>query len=191
MKWIQVKIHEGDRSMKHMLVTGILLLGVFGVSAWSTLAQTSGGTQATSTATPNSQAALDQDIEMLRKDIRSKKKQLIAANLTLTDADATRFWPVYDQYTADLVKINDEKYALIKQYAGSWGTISNEQALDLIKRALAVDEQVAQLRIRYVPIVLGVLTGQKTATFFQLDRRIQAMVDLQLMSQLPLVQEQK
>jgi hypothetical protein len=177
--------------MKHMLVTGILLLGVFGVSAWSTRAQASGGTQATSTAAPNSQAALDQDIEMLRKDIRSKKKQLIAGNLTLTDADATRFWPVYDQYTADLVKINDEKYALIKEYAGSWGTISNEQALDLIKRALAVDEQVAQLRIRYVPIFLGVLTGQKTATFFQLDRRIQAMVDLQLMSQLPLVQEQK
>ena len=176
--------------MKHMLVTGFLLLGVFGVSAWSTRAQASGGTQATSTAAPNSQA-LDQDIEMLRKDIRSKKKQLIAANLTLTDADATRFWPVYDQYTADLVKINDEKYALMKEYAGSWGTISNEHALDLIKRALAVDEQVAQLRIRYVPIFLGVLTGQKTATFFQLDRRIQAMVDLQLMSQLPLVQEQK
>jgi hypothetical protein len=98
---------------------------------------------------------------------------------------------VYDQYTADLVKINNEKYALIKEYANSWGTISNEQALDLIKRALAVDEQVAQLRIRYVPIFLGVLTGQKAATFFQLDRRIQAMVDLQLMSQFPLVQEQK
>jgi hypothetical protein len=177
--------------VKHTLMTGILLLGVFGVSAWSTRAQTSGGTQATSTAAPNSQAALDQDIEMLRKDIRSKKKQLIAANLTLTDADATRFWPVYDQYTADLVKINNEKYALIKEYADSWGTISNEQALDLIKRALAVDEQVAQLRTRYVPIFLGVLTGQKTATFFQLDRRIQGMIDLQLMSQLPLVQAQK
>ncbi|MGA7223928.1 MAG: hypothetical protein WBX16_13785 [Candidatus Acidiferrales bacterium] len=177
--------------MKHMLMTGILVLGVFGVSAWATRAQMSGGTQDTSTAAPNSQAGLDQDIDMLRKDIRSKKKQLIAANLTLTDADATRFWPVYDQYTADLVKINNEKYALIKEYANSWGTISNEQSLDLIKRALAVDEQVAQLRIRYVPIFLGVLTGQKTATFFQLDRRLQAMIDLQLMSQLPLVQAQK
>lgn len=177
--------------MKHMLMTGILVLGVFGVSAWSTRAQTSGGTQDTSTAAPDSQATLDQNIEMLRLDIRSKKKQLIAANLTLTDADATRFWPVYDQYTADLVKINNEKYALIKEYANSWGTISNEQSLDLIKRALAVDEQVAQLRIRYVPIFLGVLTGQKTATFFQLDRRLQAMIDLQLMSQLPLVQAQK
>ncbi|MGC1254821.1 MAG: hypothetical protein WA867_04670, partial [Candidatus Acidiferrales bacterium] len=82
--------------MKHMLMTGILVLGVFGVSAWATRAQTSGGTQDTSTAAPNSQAGLDQDIDMLRKDIRSKKKQLIAANLTLTDADATRFWPVYD-----------------------------------------------------------------------------------------------
>lgn len=176
--------------MKHMLATGILLLTGFGVSAWSTRAQTTDGAQATSTAAPNSPAALDQDIALLRMDIRSKKKQLIAANLTLTDADATRFWPVYDQYTADLVKINNQKYALIKEYANSWGTISNEQALDLIKRVLAVDEQVAQLRTRYVSTFLGVLTGQKTATFFQLDRRIQAMIDLQLMSQLPLVQAQ-
>src|SRR5580704_18727808 len=176
--------------MKHMLVTGILLLGVFGVSAWSTRAQTSGGTQATSTAAPNSQAALDQDIEMLRKDIRSKKKQLIATNLTLTDADATKFWPVYDQYTAELVKINDEKYALIKEYANAWGTMTDDQATGLIDRALAVDEKVAQLRTKYVPLFNKVVPGKTTATFFQLDRRIQAMIDLQLGAQLPLVQDQ-
>jgi hypothetical protein len=95
---------------------------------------------------------MDQDIQMLRLDIRSKKKQLIAANLKLTDPEATNFWPVYDRYTADLVKINDEKYALIKKYADEWGTMSDEQALDLTKRALAVEEQVSQLRIRYIPI---------------------------------------
>jgi hypothetical protein len=153
-------------------------------------AQTSGGTQATSTVVPNSEAALKQDIDLLRLDIRSKKKQLIAANLALTDADATRFWPVYDRYTAELVKINDEKYALIKEYAETWGTISDGQAVDLMKRALSVDEQVARLRTRYVPIFLEVLPGKKSATFFQLDRRIQSMIDLQLMSELPLVQSQ-
>jgi hypothetical protein len=52
---------------------------------------------------------------MLRQDLRSKNKQTIAANLQLTDADATKFWPVYDQYVAELTKINDEKYAVIKE----------------------------------------------------------------------------
>ncbi len=68
------------------------------------MAQASGGTQSAPAATPDSQTVRDQDIDLLRKDIRSKKKQLIAANLKLTDAEATKFWPVYDQYTADLVE---------------------------------------------------------------------------------------
>jgi hypothetical protein len=175
--------------MNKNLATGILLIGVFGVGAGNVRAQTS-GSQSAATATPTSQQVRDQDIDLLRKDIRSKKKQLIAANLSLTDAEATKFWPVYDQYTGDLVKINNEKYALMKDYADAWGTMTDAQANDLTKRALAVDAAVAQLRIRYVPIFNQVLPGTKTATFFQLDRRIQAMIDLQLASQFPLVQGQ-
>jgi hypothetical protein len=149
------------------------------------------GASAQTTATSSSSAMMDQDIRMLRIDIRSKKKQLIAANLNLTDSEATNFWPVYDRYTADLVKINDEKYALIKKYADEWGTMSDEQALDLTKRALAVEEQVSQLRIHYIPLFNQTLQGKKAATFFQIERRIQAMIDLQLSSQLPLVQAQE
>ena len=176
--------------MNHKLMTGVLLMGAMGVSAARARAQTSGGTQATSTAAPNSQPTLSQDLDLLRKDIRSQKKQLIAANLALSDADSTRFWPVYDRYTADLVKINNEKYALLQEYADTWGTITDGQAVDLMKRALSVDEQVAQLRTRYFPIFLAVLPGKKGATFFQLERRLQSMIDLQLMSTLPLVQSQ-
>src|SRR5215468_4244847 len=133
----------------------------------------------------------DQDLDLLRKDIRSKRKQLIAANLKLTDAEATKFWPVYDQYTADLTKINDQKVALIKEYASQWGTITDEQASSLIKRSLAVDEQIAQLRIKYLPIFSQVVSGKTVATFFQLDRRLQSIIDLQLASQIPVVQDQQ
>ena len=63
------------------------------------------------------QSSVDQDVDLMRKDIRSQKKQIIAANLQLTDAEATKFWPIYDQYTAELVKVNDAKYGAIKEYA--------------------------------------------------------------------------
>jgi hypothetical protein len=35
------------------------------------------------------------------------RKQLVAANLKLTDTQATKFWPIYDQYIAELVKVNN------------------------------------------------------------------------------------
>jgi hypothetical protein len=137
-----------------------------------------------------SQSAIDKEAQLLRQDIRSQKKQLVAANLNLTDTEVTTFWPVYDRYAADLMKVNDEKYALIKEYADSWGTIADDQALSLTNRVLANEKNVAELRIRYVPLFVKVIPGKKAATFFQLERRIQALIDLQVAAQLPLVQGQ-
>jgi len=39
----------------------------------------------------NSNAEIDRDIQLLRHDIRSQLKQLIAANLKLTDTEATKY----------------------------------------------------------------------------------------------------
>jgi len=176
--------------MYKSLLIATLLFVMCGGASKSLVAQTNGGAQSPSAGAQDKPQITDQDIELLRKDLRSQKKQIVAANLKITDAQATKFWPVYDQYIAEQTKIHDQKYAVIKEFATSWGTISDTQAEDLTKRALAVDEQVAQLRIKYMPNFLQVLPGKQVATFFQIDRRLQMMVDLQLMSQLPLVQSQ-
>ena len=68
--------------------------------------------------------------------------------------------------------------------------MTNEQSLLFSRQWLEMDIQTAQLRQKYVPIVSKVLDGKKTATFFQLDRRIAMMMELQVASQMPLVQEQ-
>lgn len=141
-------------------------------------------------ASKDAQTVSEQDIRLLRQDLRSQKKQLIAANLTLTDAEATKFWPVYDQFSVEMTKLGDQKYALIKEYAQNFGSLTDAQALSLINRSLALDEAVVQLRIKYVPIINKVLPGTKTATFFQMERRISMLIDLQVASLIPLVQDQ-
>jgi hypothetical protein len=151
----------------------------------------SGNSSATTQSGSTTQSSMDQNIQLLRQDIRSKKKQTVAANLQLTDSQATKFWPIYDQYTAELAKINDEKYAILKQYANEWGNMTDDQALSLTNRALAVEQKVTELRIKYVPIFSQVAPGTTVATFFQIERRLQAVIDLQLASQLPVVQAQE
>jgi hypothetical protein len=126
----------------------------------------------------------------MRRDIRSIKKQLIAANLTLTDGEAAKFWPVYDQYAADTGKISETRTAIVKEYSDEYGTLSDDQAEALIRRWLDTDIELAELRQKYVPVFRKILPGKKTATFMQLDRRISMMIDVQLTSQLPLAQSQ-
>ena len=80
---------------------------------------------------------------------------------------------------------------MVQSYADNWGKMTNEQSLSFIRQWLDTDILVAQLRQKYVPIVSQVLDGRKSATFFQLDRRMTMMIDLQVSSQMPLVQAQE
>jgi hypothetical protein len=176
--------------VKKKLLAALVIVGAYSLVSAPTFAQLTDPQQPTASPSQTGQLMSSQDVDLLRQDIRSKKKQLIAANLKLTESEATKFWPIYDQYTRELVKINDSKYALIKGYAQTWGSISDDQAMIWLRRWLELDTASSELRSKYVPIVRGVLPGKKAATFFQLDRRVSLMIDLQLSSQIPLVQGQ-
>jgi hypothetical protein len=163
----------------------VLILGSWLLSGSAARGQTPAQKESTTHVISN------QDMDLLRKDLRSKRKQLIAANLILTDTEAAKFWPVYDQYSAELITINDRKFGLLQEYADNWGKMTNDQSLLFTRNWLDMDIAISQLRQKYVPMVAKVLEGKKTATFFQLDRRIAMMMDLQVSSQMPLMQEQE
>lgn len=129
----------------------------------------------------------DKNLALLRKDLRGGKKELLALNLPLTPDEATKFWPVYEQYSNELAKIYDSRYALIKEYASNMASMTDAAAASLAKRTIDNDAAFSKLRQQYAPIVGKVLPGKKAALFFQLDKRIGLLIDLQLASEIPLV----
>jgi hypothetical protein len=128
----------------------------------------------------------DADIELLRKDLRAMKMQVVGQNMSLSEEQGLKFWPVYNHYVKDLQEVNNQKYALLKQYAETWSTMTDQDALIYVRAWLEADGQAQALRLKYVPIVSQVLPGREAATFFQIDRRLNMMIDLQLFSQIPL-----
>jgi len=127
------------------------------------------------------------NIQLMRQDIRAERKKIVAANMPLTETEATKFWPVYDRYIGETIKVNDVRYALIKEYAQNHDTMTDAQANSFIKRWVALDGDNTQLRLKYVPEFEKVISPKKTAMFFQIDRRVAIMIELQLASQIPLV----
>jgi hypothetical protein len=136
------------------------------------------------------EALTDADIARMRAELRADKKKVTAETLQLTEAEAAKFWPIYDKYIAELTVINTQKYDLIKEYTERFGSYTDAQATDFIKRWLDVDVQASKLRSKYVPIVGKVLPGVKTATFFQIDRRLAMLINLGLAAELPILQLQ-
>jgi len=182
---------QREEAVKTKMAMVFGLAGAYLLHSPRTFAQAAPQQNAASPSAAVAMILSDRDIDLMRRDIRSQKKQIVASSLKLTDSEATKFWPIYDQYTQEQIKINDQKFALIKQYTANWGTMKDDQAALYVRQWLEVDEATTKLRSKYVPIVGAVLPGVKTATFFQMDRRIGMMADLQISSQVPLVQDQQ
>src|SRR5271170_1983747 len=143
----------------------IILTLVVLTAASSVLAQnsTSPKKDAGKTSASNDpQGSPDDFVDLLRKDIRSQKKQIIAENMELSDAEAEKYWPVYDQYAAELSKIYDVKIALLKDYADNYSSMTGEQAESYIRKRAEVEQSMMQLRLKYMPGFRKVLSGRQT-----------------------------
>jgi hypothetical protein len=172
-------------SKKNLVVLFIVVSAMF-VATVPVYAQNSAQNAPDTGAQPSS--ASDQEIQMLRQDIRAQRKQITAANMPLTPDEATKFWPLYDQYRQEASKNGDERWALIQDYANNYQTMTDAQAQDYIKREAANEQKVITLRMKYVPIFEKVISAKKTALFCQIDHRIDLMIQLQLASQIPMVE---
>jgi Spy/CpxP family protein refolding chaperone len=161
--------------IKKSVIATTMLMGFALLSGSRAVAQTS-------------QVESDDDIKLFRKDVRSLKKQIIAANMDLTDTEAQQFWPIYDRYTSELAAITDTKYALLQAYVQNYSALTSDQAESYIKGRAAVEESIMKLRLKYFPVFREVLSGKATALFFQMDWRLGLIMDLQLASQTPLIE---
>ena len=126
------------------------------------------------------------ELETLTRDLRSQKKQIVAANLSLTGTEAEKFWPVYDRYAADTAKIYDVKMALVEEYLENLNTMDGDAAESNIRRRAAAEQELMALRIKYVPEFRKVISGKQAALFFQIEWRLDSIINLQL-AQVPQV----
>jgi Spy/CpxP family protein refolding chaperone len=171
------------------VLIAVATLVLCSVSMFGQAAQPSSQSGPGAEAQPNS--INDKDVEMLRANLRANRKELMARNMNLTADDATKFWPIFDQYRKEAIKPNDDRWALIKEYAANYNTMTDGQAEDYMKKATAVDQQLVALRLRYVPVFEKVISAKKTALWYQIDRHIDLMINLQLSSMIPMVDTTK
>lgn len=124
----------------------------------------------------------------VRRDFRSLKKQMIAANIELTDDEAQAFWPIYDRYTSEMTPIMDRKFQLMEAYAENFTTLTDDDADAYIKGRTEAEEALLRVRLTYMPVFRKVLSAKSAALFIQIDWRLDLLLDLQLASRVPLIE---
>jgi len=150
-----------------------------------------GFTLSTGSAAPrNSEAEKknsDYYIELVRRDVRQEARGIIGEKLALKQAEADKFWPVYDRYEAELRRLGDEKVALINDYADNHKSMTDAKAGELTSKAIDLDIRRTSLLQQYLPEFQKALTNRRAAQFYQIEMPLLKIVDLQIASQLPMM----
>lgn len=166
--------------MKKCLTVLIALLLI--VSAgW---AQTAQETKSTAVVQePN----LDSYIQVLRSNIRAQRVEIIAKAMDFKDAESSAFWPIYRNYELALDKLNDQRVVLLKDYADNLDKMTPAKAKALAEKSFALQQQKTDLKRKFFAEFEKALPANRVAKFFQVDHRLDLLVDLQLAAQLPLM----
>ena len=128
-------------------------------------------------------------IDLLRHDVRQQKAEMMGAVMVLSAQDAAKFWPIYSEYDAQLTKLNGQRVENIKEYARSYEQMTDEKADDLIQKSLTYQTQRAELLAQTYDKVKQALGAVTAARFAQVEYQLLLIVDLQIASSLPIVEQ--
>jgi hypothetical protein len=126
---------------------------------------------------------------MIKKGVQEDSRNIVAANLTLTEEQAKIFWPLYDEYDAAYDKLVNERVELIKEYMMEYYGNDAEVDKSLITRSIELKKKAVDLQEEYINKMMEVLPASLVGRFFQIDNRISALIDIVRMSNLPLARE--
>ena len=146
-------------------------------------------TLALSTTAGRAGEAANANLDILLDTIRANKKALVAANLTLSDEEAGRFWPLYDKYQTDLTAVQDRGVKVIQDYTASYHDLSNEKAMKLADDWLSAEGDRVKVRRDYLPQFAQVLPGKKVVRFYQIENKMDAVLRYELAKDIPVVEQ--
>lgn len=161
--------------MKWVLSTGVLIIGL---------------AIYTPCFTQGSMNTNKEEIELTRASIKLQKKQIIAKNMQLNSFEQGKFWAVYRKYQDKIDTVNNRRVKLITGYADALktGSLSDEKALDMLNEYLSYERMRLITKQSFVKKFQAVLSSRKVTRFFQLENKLEAIINFELAKQIPLVQ---
>jgi hypothetical protein len=180
---------------KPIMVCGMLSLLVVSCLLARVQAKTQPRPQSTqqqptqSTTADAKEKNIQEYIELMRSNVRDEKSQIVGAVMQLDIDDAAKFWPIYSQYDAELTKLNTLRIENIQDYANNYSQMTDAKADELIQRSLDYQKQRGELLVKYYQVMKQSVGAVTAARFLQVEHQLLLIIDLQIASSLPIVQE--
>jgi hypothetical protein len=127
-------------------------------------------------------------INLMRADVKAARKDIITQMMHFDADEAAKFWPLFQQYDAELTKIGDARTQLIIDYAKNYENLTDEQADALMTKAFVLEADRARLKKTYFDQMKAAIGAAEAAKFYLVENQMQHIIDLQISAELPTVQ---
>jgi hypothetical protein len=128
-------------------------------------------------------------VELLRSNVRQQKAEIMGSVMILSAEDAAKFWPIYSDYDVQLAKLSDQRVENIKEYAQNYDDMTDAKADELIQKSIAYQKQRAELLAQTYGKVKDALGAVTAARFAMIEHQLLLIIDLQIVSSLPVAQK--
>ncbi len=129
----------------------------------------------------------DTYLELLRSDIKTQKKAVVAQSMELNDLEAEKFWPIYRDFEYEGTKLGDVWVDIIKEYAANYENMTDEKADELMLKSFDFNEGKVDRNRKYYKKVKEALGAKKAGKFIQIINRVNMLIDLQTATEIPLL----
>jgi len=143
--------------------------------------------QAAEKPAPAAASSGEDELALFRASTRIDRRDYVKKAMELNEADGKKFWSLYHQYEADLMKLNDKRLATIKDYADNFDGITNEKADDLVKRSLEFRKARNSLLEKYYGKIAKATSSVVGARFLQVEGVLQGAGDVTIGTSIPLM----
>ena len=126
-------------------------------------------------------------IEVLRSLAETERTAIVADNMFFTSEEATAFWPVYNEYREEARKVGDIRVKVIRDLAAEFDTLEDDRAEEMLREVLDFQADRVKLRKSYVKKFNKVIPVKKTVRFFQINTKLDTIIDFALAKEIPLV----
>jgi hypothetical protein len=183
------RLTEGEQmNWIHSLLVGSVLVPAGLMAQPPAKSGSNSASHAQPATSSNQELNLRAYTELLRSDLRKSKSQVIGQVMQFDADQAAAFWPIYKQFEADLSKIGDRTVALVQKYTDNYEKMTNEVADQMATEFLNIEQQRNELKRRYYSKFKSALDALTATRFLQVENQIERIVDLQIASQLPVMQ---
>ena len=131
------------------------------------------------------------DIRGIRTDIREVAKEIVAQNMVLTPEEEKIFWPLYDEYMAELKLLGDQEVKLTEEYMLNFYLMEDKTASDLLENVLNLERDKQSLKSEYIRKMKKVLPPKVVGKFYQIQRRLELLIDAEKVSRIPLLKKEE